>query len=130
MSHKTKRFSLRVGTPSILSPAMPYIGNLTHSGRLSLFAQPIQLVRRSLLYLIGHQISMLHLKRFNFQYACQFLVNMFKLFPTQLWLGTKRALSESWTSTNCVKTNGFLTKMKSLSITAHKLITFHNVFRK
>ena len=50
MLRKTKRFSLRLGNLSINSPAMLYISNLTQSDRPALFAQPIQLARRSLLY--------------------------------------------------------------------------------
>ena len=82
MLHKTKRFSLRVGTPSIHSPAMLYISNLTQSDCLALFAQPTQLVRRSLLYVIGHQIFIASSEPFSFQFARQFLMNMFKLFSS------------------------------------------------
>ena len=82
MLHKTKRFSLRVGTPSIHSPAMLYISNLTQSDCLALFAQPTQLVRRSLLYVIGHQIFIASSEPFSFQFAQQFLMNMFKLFSS------------------------------------------------
>ena len=60
MSHKTKRFSLRLGTPSIHPPAMLYISNLTQSDRLALFEQPIQLVRRSLLYVIDWPSNIHH----------------------------------------------------------------------
>ena len=131
MSHKTKRFSLRLGTPSINSPTMLYISTLTQSDRLALFAQPIQLVRRSLLYLISHQISNASSQPFQFQYACQFLMNMLKLFSSKtVMAGNEKSIIRIMTSTNCVKINGFLTKMKSLCITAHNIITFHNVFLK
>ena len=131
MSHKTKRFSLRLGTPSINSPTMLYISTLTQSDRLALFAQPIQLVRRSLLYLISHQISNASSQPFQFQYACQFLMNMLKLFSSKtVMAGNEKSIIRIMTSTNCVKINGFLTKMKSLCVTAHNIITFHNVFLK
>ena len=131
MSHKTKRFSFRLGTSSIHPPAMLYISNLTQSDRLALFEQPIQLVRRSLLYLISHQISNASSQPFQFQYACQFLMNMLKLFSSKtVMAGNEKSIIRIMTSTNCVKINGFLTKMKSLCITAHNIKTFHNVFFK
>ena len=128
MSHKTKRFSLRLGTPSINSPTMLILALYPS---LALFAQPIQLVRRSLLYLISHQISNASSQPFQFQYACQFLMNMLKLFSSKtVMAGNEKSIIRIMTSTNCVKINGFLTKMKSLCITAHSIITFHNVFLK
>ena len=128
MSHKTKRFSLRLGTPSINSPTMLILALYPS---LALFAQPIQLVRRSLLYLISHQISNASSQPFQFQYACQFLMNMLKLFSSKtVMAGNEKSIIRIMTSTNCVKIIGFLTKMKTLWITAHNIITFHNVFLK